>query len=240
MFRSDGVEVLIDGALGNNDDALSLPQHSVLLQDGAHLALPVIRLRRAFRDENVICAGTVGAQWRWSAPTSPSTGVRIAHAMPAMTASQPQCRPMTSMTKARECEEAVEEMLSTASQMRWSAVAAPIVKSVPAISLSMLPTSPTIFKCLCASCFSCVILPVRGRWRGKEELAAGLARDLLDVCTCPLTLFQQMLQMFRPLCTQSVRSRQTAVSSTDDECVDTVLDEVVCGRPPAFELSECL
>jgi hypothetical protein len=32
---------------------------------------------------------------------------------------------MTSITKAREWEEAVEEMESTASQMRWRAVVAP-------------------------------------------------------------------------------------------------------------------
>lgn len=84
--------------------------------------------------------------------------------MAAMRASQPQLRPMTSMTNARECDDAVDEMLSTASQMRWSALvapvahdqpgsltvavkAAPMVMSVPAMSLSILPTSPTMLRC---------------------------------------------------------------------------------------------
>jgi len=36
---------------------------------------------------------------------------------------------MTSTTNARECDEAVDEMLSTASQMRWRAVVAPVAEA---------------------------------------------------------------------------------------------------------------
>ena len=39
-------------------------------------------------------------------------------AIPARRASQPQCRPMTSMTKAREWDEAVEEIESIDSHIR--------------------------------------------------------------------------------------------------------------------------
>jgi hypothetical protein len=54
---------------------------------------------------------------------------------PARSASQPQWRPITSTTKARECDEAVDEIESIDSQMRWSAVRPPIVRSVMAMSL---------------------------------------------------------------------------------------------------------
>jgi hypothetical protein len=60
-------------------------------------------------------------------------------AIPARRASQPQCLPMTSMTKAREWDEAVEEIESMASQIRWSAVRAPIVRSVIDMSLLWAP-----------------------------------------------------------------------------------------------------
>lgn len=43
------------------------------------------------------------------------------------------------MTKARECEDAVDEMESTASQMRCNAVSAPMVRSV--IDMSLLSLS---------------------------------------------------------------------------------------------------
>jgi hypothetical protein len=61
-------------------------------------------------------------------------------AIPAKRASQPQCRPMTSMTNAREWEEAVEEMESIDSQILCRAVKAPIVKSV--IDMSLLSLAP--------------------------------------------------------------------------------------------------
>lgn len=72
----------------------------------------------------------------------------------------------------------------------------------------------------------------------RARAGAGLARDPVGVGSPTLTLFQQILEMFRPLCAQPVGSCQTAVSSADNECVNAVLDEVVSGRPPALELSE--
>jgi len=66
---------------------------------------------------------------------------------------------MTSRTKAREWEEAVELMLSIASQIRCRAVDAPIVRSVIAMSLSMDPTKPTIFKCEWAWAWAAEIWP---------------------------------------------------------------------------------
>ena len=57
------------------------------------------------------------------------------HAIPANKASQPQCLPMTSTTKAREWELAVDEIESTASQILCRAVNPPMVKSVMAMSL---------------------------------------------------------------------------------------------------------
>lgn len=50
-------------------------------------------------------------------------------------------------------------MLSIDSQIRCSAVGAPIVRSVMDISLSIEPTSPTIFRCACFTACSSVILP---------------------------------------------------------------------------------
>lgn len=57
------------------------------------------------------------------------------HETPARRASHPQCRPITSTTNAREWDEAVDEIESTDSQIRWSAVRPPTVKSVIAMSL---------------------------------------------------------------------------------------------------------
>jgi hypothetical protein len=59
-------------------------------------------------------------------------------AIPAKRASQPQCRPMTSMTNALEWEEAVDEMESIDSQILCRAVKAPMVKSVIDMSLLSL------------------------------------------------------------------------------------------------------
>lgn len=156
MLGRDRFQVLVNRPFSNDDNTLSLAEGAVSFQDIAHLSFPVIHLGWPFRDEDVICASPVGRL------VSPLMRVLVldTHAIPAMTASQPQCLPMTSTTKARECEDAVEEILSTLSQIRCNAVAAPIVRSVPARSLSMLPTRPTILRCLCASCSSCEILPV--------------------------------------------------------------------------------
>ena len=51
---------------------------------------------------------------------------------------------MTSITNVRWWLAAVEAIASTASVIRWSAVSAPIVMSVPDMSLSMEPTRPTM------------------------------------------------------------------------------------------------
>ena len=69
------------------------------------------------------------------------SGIKIKSApvaIPASKASQPQCRPMTSMTNAREWDEAVEEMESIDSQIRCRAVKAPMVRSVIDMSLLIL------------------------------------------------------------------------------------------------------
>ena len=63
--------------------------------------------------------------------------------MAALRASQPQARPMTSTTKERWCEDAVEVSASTALTTRCRALSAPTVLSVPLKSLSMEPTMPT-------------------------------------------------------------------------------------------------
>lgn len=68
----------------------------------------------------------------------------LTYLTPASKANQPQCLPMTSSTKALECEAAVELILSIASQILCNAVGAPIVRSVKLMSLSMDPTSPTM------------------------------------------------------------------------------------------------
>jgi len=146
VLRRNRLKVSVDGTLGNDDNALSLAKISMLLENRAHFALPIIYCRRLFWYEQMICSGA--KEEFWSVFGCQRCTVKRTHLMAAMTASQPQCLPMTSTTNARECEEAVEEILSTASQIRCKAVAAPIVKSVPAMSLSMLPTRPTMFKIL--------------------------------------------------------------------------------------------
>mmetsp|Transcript_15684 Transcript_15684/g.61260 ORF Transcript_15684/g.61260 Transcript_15684/m.61260 type:complete len:213 (-) Transcript_15684:237-875(-) len=61
----------------------------------------------------------------------------------ALRASHPQFLPMTSTTNSLWCELAVELSWSMASQILASAESHPIVMSVSAMSLSMLPTRPT-------------------------------------------------------------------------------------------------
>lgn len=58
-------------------------------------------------------------------------------------------------------------MLSMASQMRFKAVGAPMVRSVKDMSLSMDPTRPTSFKWECASSWAVVILPM---WVGSDGI----------------------------------------------------------------------
>ena len=91
------------------------------------------------------------------------------HATPAKTASQPQSRPMTSTTKAREWLYAVELMLSIASQMRCNAVGAPMVRSVNDMSLSIEPTKPQMRRWECFwSCASVMIPGKDGNYQGYE------------------------------------------------------------------------
>jgi hypothetical protein len=68
---------------------------------------------------------------------------------------------------------------SKASQMRWRAVGAPIVKSVMDMSLSIDPTRPTILRWPCASASSFEILPEGARFREslKPDLAYPLPSD---------------------------------------------------------------
>lgn len=89
--------------------------------------------------------------------------------------SHPQCRPMTSSTNARECEIAVECMLSIASQILCMAVGAPMVRSVMDMSLSIDPTSPTILRCPWrASCSSVMRSGQRDRsYLGSKERRGG-------------------------------------------------------------------
>lgn len=90
---------------------------------------------------------------------------------PASKASQPQCLPMTSTTKALECEAAVEFMLSIASHILCNAVGAPIVRSVMLMSLSIEPTSPTIRRWPCLASCSWDIFPWEWRdskWEGHS------------------------------------------------------------------------
>jgi hypothetical protein len=72
-------------------------------------------------------------------------GIRI-YLTPARRASHPQCLPITSRTKAREWDAAVELILSIASHILCNAVGAPIVRSVMDMSLSIEPTRPTILR----------------------------------------------------------------------------------------------
>jgi hypothetical protein len=72
-------------------------------------------------------------------------GTRIASAppaMPAYVAIHPACRPITSRTITRLCDSAVECSRSTASVAVRTAVENPMVRSVPATSLSMVFGTP--------------------------------------------------------------------------------------------------
>ena len=66
---------------------------------------------------------------------------------------------MTSTTKVRWCEAAVLVSWSMASRMRCSAVSAPIVMSVPTMSLSIEPTRPTMMSSGCSAAVSGEITP---------------------------------------------------------------------------------
>src|SRR3990167_4336067 len=66
------------------------------------------------------------------------------HATAAFKANQPHFLPMTSMTKSLRWEVAVEVRISIAVQIRSNALSQPIVMEVLPISLSILPTNPTM------------------------------------------------------------------------------------------------
>ena len=66
-------------------------------------------------------------------------------AMPACSAIQPACRPITSTTSTRWCDSAVVCRRSIASVAMLTAVSKPKVKSVPDRSLSMVFGTPTTF-----------------------------------------------------------------------------------------------
>lgn len=102
----DGIQVLVNSPLCDDDDALSLAELAVLLEDVAHLAFPVVDLRRLLGNEDVICAGSISSvEFKTSQlayEIEHKVSCRRTHDIAAMTASQPQCLPMTSMTKALE------------------------------------------------------------------------------------------------------------------------------------------
>lgn len=54
VFRPDGLEVLVERALSNNDDALALANTAVLLEDVAHCRLPVVVCWRVLWDEDEV------------------------------------------------------------------------------------------------------------------------------------------------------------------------------------------
>ena len=63
---------------------------------------------------------------------------------PAHKARSPQSRPITSTINVRAWLEAVSLILSTHSMIVFNAVSKPIVKSVPLISLSIVPGTPIV------------------------------------------------------------------------------------------------
>ena len=73
------------------------------------------------------------------------SGMRIFSApvaIPLCRAMYPASRPITSITKTRSCASIVSLILSMASTAVFTAVSKPIVKSVPEMSLSMVPARP--------------------------------------------------------------------------------------------------
>ena len=80
-------------------------------------------------------------------------------AMDAISARYPQWRPITSTTKVRWWLEPVLRSASIASTIRCRAVSAPIVMSVPDMSLSIEPTRPTSLRKGCRAATSGEISP---------------------------------------------------------------------------------
>ena len=109
------------------------------------------------------------------------------------------------MTKVRWWLDAVLWIASTASVMRCSAVSAPIVMSVPNMSLSIEPTRPTRDSC---------------RWASARARSIAPSRD-------------QLVEQLGPLGAELVGPAEAAVAADDHERVDVALDEVASRPPPA-------
>ena len=90
--------------------------------------------------------------------------------------------------------------------MRCSAVSAPTVMSVPDMSLSIEPTSPTSRRTGCA--------------------AASVRRQLARL--------DQLGQQLRPLLAEQVRPGQAAVAADHDKRVDTAVGQIPRGPAPAL------
>ena len=119
-------------------------------------------------------------------------------------------RPITSTTNVRWWLAAVETRASTASTTRCSAVSAPIVMSVPAMSLSIDPTRPT-----------------------RASGAAAFAVSGGDLALC-----RELLQEAGPLPAEEVGPRQRAVSADDDQRVDPLARHVPGGGEPPLARPE--
>ena len=104
---------------------------------------------------------------------------------------------MTSTTKVRWCEAAVLVSWSIASRMRCSAVSAPIVMSVPTMSLHGTDQAD------------------------NDQGRVGVGKLLRDN-----TLGDQLGDMLGPLVAELIRTRQRTIAANDDEVVDTVLEQV--------------
>ena len=106
---------------------------------------------------------------------------------------------MTSTTNVRWWLAAVEAIASIASVMRCSAVSAPIVMSVPAMSLSIEPTRPTMLK-------------------GRACAAGGAVHGAGG---------GELRHELRPLLPQDVGAGEAAVAADHHEAVDAGLQEVL-------------
>ena len=179
-----------------------------------------------------------------SSPSGGASGMKSQSAPAARaahSASQPQWRPMTSTTKARWCDAAVDASESSDSITRCSAVSQPIVMSVPHMSLSIEPTRPTTEKTGCASACSCVILPADRGWvRGAlSERTRGLARRG-DRKEGARTLGDELLEQIGPLLAEEVGAGERAVAADADEGIDLARDHVVRRLDAALARAELL
>ncbi len=177
------------GALGDDHDAVAPAGRAAALDDLAQLPLPA-RVGRPLGDQHV---GGVRRRWRSSAPGSRSAG--------------PSPRP-------RSCADGSprwSRSRRSASTMRCSAESAPMVMSVPSMSLSIEPTRPAIISAGCRSAVS------------RSIVAGG----------------HQLVEQRRPFLAQQVRPGQAAVAADHDQPVDAQLARGCCDRPaPALALAE--